>query len=296
MKALKTPTVSIIIPVHNEGDLIYSTIESIHKYLEVPTEIIVIDDASTDSCCDFLRSNTPVFENVKVLSQTRAGIAQSRNRGAKEAKGDVLIFLDAHCCPQPKWIDMLLSALEKNRNSILTPCLSDMRNTNLRGYGAKVVDRTFRYRWLTKQADTPYEIPIAGGGCMIMTRDFFNSIGCFDNMRVFGIEDVEICIRCWLFGYSVVVVPNVEVAHLFREKTNFPVGSGDYLHNVLRTAVLHFDGERLCRILEDLEGKTGFSQAAKNLLVDNLWERYAFVRKQRQQNADWFCEKFAIEL
>jgi len=45
-----TPEVSIIIPVHNEGFRLRETIEAIAQTADVPYEVVVVDDVSTDGC------------------------------------------------------------------------------------------------------------------------------------------------------------------------------------------------------------------------------------------------------
>ena len=114
-------------------------------------------------------------------------------------------------------------------------------------------------------------------------------------MRSYGMEDVELCIRVWLLGYSVMMVPGAEVAHWFK-KEPFPVGWHDHLYNRLRTAVLHFDGEPLKRILASLQSKPAFSDAMASLLVSDVLTRQQLVRHNRKHDADWFCRKFEIAL
>ena len=75
------------------------------------------------------------------------------------------------------------------------------------------------------------------------------------------------------------MVPGAEVAHWFK-KEPFPVGWHDHLYNRLRTAVLHFDGEPLQRILASLRSKPAFSDAVASLLVSDIWERRRLVRDE----------------
>ena len=198
--------------------------------------------------------------------------------------------------PQCGWLEKLLATLYKVDIGIISPCISVAGNTDVKGFGLTIINRDFLVRWLGKQADEPYEVPLVGGGCMTMKKSFFEAIGRFDTMRTFGVEDVELCIRCWLFGYPVIVVPNAEVAHWFKEKSNFYVGWQDYVYNLLRTAILHFDGESLARILDYLQTKPSFREAIESLLLSNIWERYGFVRAKQKHNAEWFYQRFAIEI
>jgi GT2 family glycosyltransferase len=287
------PTFSVVIPAHNEGAHVRSTVEAVLRSSGTGVEIVVIDDGSSDGCCDFLESARP---GVVVLErQERAGVAGARRRGAELAAGGTLVFLDAHCEPQPGWLDAMAAALDEHDAGIVAPCIVDAQQPEHKGYGAKPVDRMFTYRWLPRRAVAPYDVPIAGGGCMMMRRQRYGEIGGFDRMRRFGIEDVEISLRSWLFGYPVIVVPDVEVAHVFRAE-RIAAGWADAVHNALRTAVLHFDGERLTRIVAHLRSRPGFADAAQLLFDGDLFERREFVRSLRVRDAAWWCERFAVEL
>jgi GT2 family glycosyltransferase len=288
------PEASIIVPAHNEGNLLRETIEAVLKNTRVPVEVIVVDDESTDSCCDISNLNHPLLKDVIVVRQERSGSSQSRNRGAREAKSDVLFFLDAHCFPTLGWIQGLLAALKANPNCIVTPCISCAQDPSSKGFGVTLTDRIHSYQWLRRTGNSPYEVPIACGACLGMRKAFFDEIGGFDNSKIWGVEDTEISIRCWLFGYSVIVVPDVEVRHVFKAKANFFVGWDSYIYNALRATILHFTDSRLSRILEDLRSYHEFGEAVDLLLVSDIWDRYAFVRQKRKRDDEWLCQKFSI--
>ncbi len=290
------PDVSIVIPVHNEGARLCETLAAIRDTVDRSYEVIVVNDASTDSCCDPLRSGSPPFENVVLVGAPgRVGVAQARNLGAGQAHAPVLIAMDGHTVPRPGWLARLLAELEKPGVGIAAPQITSMGTPEARTFGLTFRDCELGVEWLHRQSCEPYAVPLAGCACLAMTREFFAAAGGFEPMRSYGMEDVELCIRCWLLGYSVMMVPGAEVAHWFK-KQPFPVGWHDYLYNRLRTAVLHFDGERLERILAALRAKPEFAGAATSLLVSDIWTRYSQVRARRQYDAEWFCRKFGINL
>lgn len=291
------PDISVIIPVHNEGGLLRSTIDAVcASRARRPFEVIVVDDGSSDGCCDFLRNGENPYPNARLVTQSRAGVARSRNRGAEQAAGEAFVFLDAHCTPAVDWLDRLAETLDDDPAALATPCMTDAADPHLKGFGVRITDRSFRYRWLPRLQEGSYAIPIAAGGCLAIRQEFFCGLGGFEYMRTYGHEDVELSIRCWTFGHSVVVVPDVEVAHVFRPRTNFAVPLVDYVHNALRLAVLHFDGSRLERILAELKTSPAFAEAAALLLAHDIWDRRHFIRSRRTHNGDWYCERFEVSL
>ncbi len=291
-----TPEISIILPVYNEGRRLFQTLTAIRETVTVAYEVIVVNDASTDSGCDVLRSDSPPFENVALVDLPhRLGVAHARNAGAAQATAPVLAAMDAHCIPRQGWLEKLLEELHKPGVGIVAPQINSIECPAATTFGLTIRDRELGVEWLHRRADRPYPVPLAGCACLVMTRALFEAIGRFDAMRSYGMEDVELCIRVWLLGYSVMMVPGAEVAHWFK-KEPFPVGWHDHLYNRLRTAVLHFDGEPLKRILASLQSKPAFSDAMASLLVSDVLTRQQLVRHNRKHDADWFCRKFEIAL
>jgi GT2 family glycosyltransferase len=293
---IDVPEVSIVLPVHNEGRRLGQTLAAIRDTVHIPYEVIVVNDASTDSCCDALRADPPPFENlVLVEPPRRVGVAGARNLGAAQARAPILAAMDAHCTPQQGWLERLLEEVDKPGVGIVAPQIRSLENPAATTFGLTIRNRELGVEWLNRRADQPYPIPLAGCACMVMKREFFEAVGRFDQMRSYGMEDAELCIRAWLLGYSVIMVPDAEVVHWFK-KEPFPVGWHDYLYNRLRTAVLHFDGEPLQRILATLRTKPAFADAMASLLVSDIWERHSFVRSLRKRDAEWFCREFEIAL
>src|SRR5215831_7810458 len=122
---------------------------------------------------------------------------------------------------------------------------------------------------------------MVGGCCMLLYRSYFDMLGGFDAMRVYGVEDTELCLRSWLLGYPVIVVPGAEVAHVFKEQTNFSVPWEAYVFNSLRLALLHFDGEPLSRLLSYWSACPGYEQAWNALQQSDIWARREELRIRR---------------
>lgn len=85
--------ISVIIPSYNYGHLIKETIQSILSQKECCTEIILVDDGSTDNTYDIIKPY--LSYNFKYFKIEKSGVSSARNRGITESRGDYIIFLDA---------------------------------------------------------------------------------------------------------------------------------------------------------------------------------------------------------
>jgi len=85
--------ISFIVPAYNEERLLGATLDSLHaagRAMGDAYEIVVADDASTDQTAAIVERNGAVLVSV-----SHRQIAATRNSGARAAKGDLLIFVDA---------------------------------------------------------------------------------------------------------------------------------------------------------------------------------------------------------
>ena len=88
------PVVSVVMPVYNGKAFIRQAVESVFRQ-EVPLELLVIDDRSTDGTKEVLRPymDRPDFRYLR--NEKNLGAGASRNRGVREAQGSFIAFLDA---------------------------------------------------------------------------------------------------------------------------------------------------------------------------------------------------------
>jgi glycosyltransferase involved in cell wall biosynthesis len=88
------PTFSVIIPAHNEEHCIGRCLRSVLTQDEMVSryEVIVVNNASTDATAEIVNKE---FPEVRLINEPRKGLPIAYNRGASEAKGDILMFVDA---------------------------------------------------------------------------------------------------------------------------------------------------------------------------------------------------------
>jgi glycosyltransferase involved in cell wall biosynthesis len=100
---IKPPFVSVIIPVYNDADRLTRCLASLAEqtYPRDRFEVLVVDNGSKDDVNGVVQT----FEDVRMLTELRAGSYAARNRGVREARGEIVAFTDADCVPSSTWIE-----------------------------------------------------------------------------------------------------------------------------------------------------------------------------------------------
>ena len=101
--------VSVIIPAYNEEKVIQYCLESLKNQTFKDLEVIVIDDGSTDKTKELI-------ERAKLLTQNHKGPGEARNFGAKQAKGEILVFVDADMTFDRDFIKELVEPIVKGES------------------------------------------------------------------------------------------------------------------------------------------------------------------------------------
>jgi GT2 family glycosyltransferase len=247
---------SLLIAAHNEGDLLWKTISSCAATANgLSHEIIVVDDASTDdSVGEALRR----FPEIHVARQIeRLGAAPTKHRAAQEARGDVLIFLDGHTNPEAGSIARLVEDVEMvDGQSIITPAIPHLdikrwSNSQLQiGHGYAFQLDTLLCRWLslrelrdaTVKRRPFFETPALIGCAFAISRELYGRLGGIDSdMRVWGVEDIDLGLKSTLMGHPILHDPQAKIGHRFRSAfDNYLVRVEHVLANQLRFARKHF--------------------------------------------------------
>lgn len=104
----RTDSVSVLIPTFNGGQWITQAIESVLAQTVPPTEIIVVDDGSTD---DTRQRLAPYMDRICYLVQANQGVAVARNHAIAHSTGEFIAFLDADDVWHPRKLELQLKAM-----------------------------------------------------------------------------------------------------------------------------------------------------------------------------------------
>ena len=190
---------SLVIPYYNMGKYIEETIAAVEASTYTPKEIIIVNDGSKDKesleVLNRLRKNG----NLKILDTNNNGLAGARNRGAKEAQGEYLAFLDADDTVTADYYTKAIQVLSTYSNVHFVGCWTQYfeGSTNI---------------WPTFTPEPPiilYHNTI-NSSALVYKRSAFLQGGKNDPSMVFpGLEDYESVISLIANGYRGVVIPEV---------------------------------------------------------------------------------------
>ncbi len=283
-------SISVVVISLNEGVRLRETVEGLRSTLPPTTELVIVDDGSTDHSTDFLESPD---EPALLLRSTGLGTARARNWGARQSRGEFIIFADAHIRMAAGWWEPMIELLRRPVVGAAAPMVSDFADARACGYGLRWTGPDLMAEWLPRQRSNPYPVPLLPGCCLAMRRDVFESIGGFDDglLRWGGVEH-ELGLRLWLLGYELWLTPEVECAHLFREEGPYPVEWSWVIHNRLRLAFLHFDRKRISRVVDNLRDHPGFSDALALLADSDVSSRRCELASRYTRDAEWYFSTF----
>ncbi len=115
--------ISIIIPVFNQAKKLDNCLKSIKNQIYNNYQIIIVNDGSTDNIGEIVKKHLDYFNfRLKIIDQKNQGSNNARNRGAKSAQGEFLLFCDADIELYPKMLEKMHQALETNHNASYAYC------------------------------------------------------------------------------------------------------------------------------------------------------------------------------
>lgn len=105
---------SVVMPVYNTADYLEKAIRSVLEQSYRNIELICVDDGSTDGSEKIVDALANEDDRIIVIHQENAGESAARNRGLKEASGDLWTFMDCDDWLEPDMYEKLIASLEEN--------------------------------------------------------------------------------------------------------------------------------------------------------------------------------------
>ncbi len=105
--------ISVIIPMYNSAAAIERCLVSVMRQSFRDTEIIVVDDGSTDGGGDVVRDLAAEDHRIRYIRQENGGVSRARNRGLEEARGEYICFIDSDDAVSKEYLSSMYDCMQK---------------------------------------------------------------------------------------------------------------------------------------------------------------------------------------
>ncbi len=200
--------ISVIIPLYNKEQRIKATVESVLSQTFSDFEIIIVNDGSTDDSVNRVSSLKDL--RIRIINKENGGVSSARNRGAREAAGDWLLFLDADDLIYPNCLASLAQlSTDYPEADILTGNFETVYSTtkkiiNCRVDEKRYIENPFRLIWEKK-----WNMRL---GSFLLRKTLFRKMGGFHPIMTIG-EDTYFVYELLLQSKSA-YTPQVVMSYL----------------------------------------------------------------------------------
>jgi len=211
---MHTPLVSIVIPFKNTENYLEDCLNSILKQTYSNFEVLAVDDSSTDSSKEIVRTFSTKDSRIKVFDASGVGIIPALQLAYSKAEGLFITRMDADDIMTPNKLDIMVNALLKNGEKHLA--IGQVTYFSKQG----ISNGYFRYeQWLNSLTKTGnnfaeiYKECVIPSPCWMAYKTDFDACGGFNSERY--PEDYDLAFR--FYEHHLQCIPCSEVLHLWRD-------------------------------------------------------------------------------
>lgn len=209
-------SVAVVIPARNEEHTIGDAIRSLYRQTLLPSEIIVVDNGSSDRTSEVVKESirdAPDGVCIRLIREETPGVAIARNAGFFKAKADIIASLDADSIPAQDWLELLVHHFSRP-DVVAVSGITVVTDT---GPVVRLIGDVGYYAWLTAFLRMIYGFRTVTSASCAFRATSFRSVGGFDRTIIdpLMIEDTEISSRLSLIG-CIVIEPRAKVYTTFR--------------------------------------------------------------------------------
>ncbi len=266
------PSVAVVILNWNGRHFLEKFLPSVTGSGYGNMQVVVADNASSDDSIEFLKNRYPDVEIIQ--NGFNHGFAKGYNEALKKVEADYFVLLNSDVEVTKGWIEPVIQLMESNRDiAACQPKILAYENKHLFEYAGASggwIDN-FGYPFMrgrifdTCETDNgQYDIALpcfwASGAALFIRSDVYGQLGGMDEYFFAHQEEIDLCWRAQLAGYSIYVQPASVVFH---------VGGGTLPKGNSRKTYLNFRNN-LVMMFKNLPGSVAFWKIPIRLWLDSL--------------------------
>jgi len=209
--------VSITVCARNAENWVDQCLSSLFSQDHRPLEIIAVNDGSTDSTFErmktFKEKNETPDINLTIIDSDAKGLSAGRQIGLDCSKGQWVAITDIDCCPESNWISSMISVCNgypsEDVMAVTGRTVFNKGNTRV----SRLRSEEIRRKYIGRSRVTT----LANGPCSMFRRDALISIGGF-NPSWYHAEDMEVSLRLIEKGGTIIYSPEALVNHVAEEQ------------------------------------------------------------------------------
>jgi len=210
-------TTRVIVLNWNGLEWLDGCLQALHAQWLAPTEIVIVDNASSDKSVAHVRERWPGVSVVAL--ESNMGFAAGNNRGAAGAHTDALVFLNNDTQVEPGWLQALVGAADADpaRGLVTSKVVyldrPDVIDSAGDGYLRCGGGFKRRHGAAAQEAGVSGEVFGACGAAFLIRRSLFEELGGFDEDFFMVYEDVDLSYRARLSGARIWYAADAVVRH-----------------------------------------------------------------------------------
>lgn len=221
------PLVSVLVVNWNTRALLSECLDSVRETLhEIPYEIVVVDNASSDGSAEWLRAALP--EATLIANPENVGFARGNNQALAASRGKFALLLNSDAQLRPNALTRLLEVMTRESNAAaVAPMLLNGDGTFQAGpndditlgselllmFGLARLFRNGRYPGYDAGAGRG-EYAWVGGTCLLLRRSTWEQIGVLDTDYFMYTEEADWCWRARQAGWTIWYEPAAQAVHI----------------------------------------------------------------------------------
>jgi len=232
----KVELVSVVIPTLNEAGNILEAVNTIHKELAYPNEIIIVDGNSTDGTMELIKDTS----FCRLILEPRRGYGIALRTGMKNAKGNIIVMVDGDGTYEVKHINRLVERmLEKDADMVLATRMFDPKKamgfTNF--IGNKIITLVYDFFYSQLLSDTQ-------SGFRAISHECIDNVPLVEGDMAFA---TEMLVQFAKVGYNMVEIPTTYKPRKYGKTKLKPFKSGIEIFSTIFKGFLDADTVRTCQ-------------------------------------------------